>query len=202
MRKVITVSREFGSGGREVGRTLAEALNIPYYDNEILTQIVERTNLAKDYVQRVLERDTYFPFPVRTARSFAPARDVMSEQYNAIFLEQQSVIFDMAKQSDCVIVGRCADYILQDLNPLRIFVYADMKHKIERCREREEGGEHLTEKELQNMISGITKKRSKYYHFYTGQEWGDKSHYDLCINMTNITTEDAVRAIISLVNKV
>ena len=101
-----------------------------------------------------------------------------------MFAEQHNIIKELAERSDCVIVGRCADYILKEKDPFRIFVYADMESKIRRCREKGPEDEHLSDKELRQKISGIDKKRAKYYELYTGRTWGDKLNYDLCVNTT------------------
>ena len=104
----------------------------------------------------------------------------------------------MASKSDCVIVGRCADYILQEYRPFRIFVYADMASKIKRCREKGPEEEALYEKELRQKISGMDKKRAKYYAFYTGHAWGDKLNFDLCVNTTQTVIKEIVPAIAKL----
>lgn len=103
----------------------------------------------------------------------------------------------MAEKSDCVIVGRCADYILKEWRPFRIFVYADMESKIRRCREKASDGEKLTDKELKQQIAKVDKRRAKYYGSYTGNTWGDKLNYDLCIN----TTKTVIKEIVPVVAK-
>lgn len=94
-----------------------------------------------------------------------------------IYQEQSRIIREMAAKSDCIIVGRCGDYILKDQRPFRIFVYADMESKMERCREKASQEEQMTDKDLKQHILGIDKKRAKYYEFYTGHKWGDQ-HID------------------------
>ena len=91
----------------------------------------------------------------------------------------------MAEKSDCVIVGRCADYVLRDMDPFRIFVYADIDSKMKRCRERGDDAKDMSEKELKQKISSVDKKRSRYYQFYTDNNWGDRINYDLCINTSS-----------------
>ena len=117
------------------------------------------------------------------------------EQNNAIYAEQSNILREVAERSDCVIVGRCADYILREMHPLRLFVYADMPHKIARCREKAGEHEHLTDKELRQHILSVDKNRARYYQFCTGQDWGDKLNYDLCINTTYTSIKDVVEAI-------
>lgn len=107
-----------------------------------------------------------------------------------VYQEQTRIITEMSEKSDCVIVGRCADYILREFNPFRIFVYADMDSKIKRCREKASKDENLTDKELKQKITGIDKRRAKYYEFYTGHSWGDRLNFDICINTTQSAIKD------------
>ena len=97
-----------------------------------------------------------------------------------------------------VIVGRCADYILKDCKPFRIFVYADMESKIKRCREKASREEQMTDKDLKQHILGIDKKRAKYYEFYTGHKWGDKLNFDMCINTSHMAIKEMVPALVKL----
>ena len=198
MNKIITVGREFGSGGRELGRRLSETLGIAYYDQEIISEIVKRTSLSKEYVQTIEEHRPVISFPIHIGRSFYPAIDPVFEQNMAVYQEQAKVIEEMAAKSDCVIVGRCADYVLREQNPFRLFVYADMESKMKRCRTKGPEDEKLTDRELKQKIQGIDKKRAKYYEFYTGNKWGDKLNFDLCINTTQTQIKEIVPAIAKL----
>ena len=188
--KIITIGRQFGSGGRELGRRLAEALQIAYYDKEILTEISKRTQLTEEYVHNVVEHHPYPLLPITVGHSLYP--DMAFQLQQSVYTEQSNIIKEMAAASDCVIVGRCADYILNDINPFRIFVYADMESRIARCHARAPEGEHLSDKELKQMIQKVDKGRAKYYEFYTGEKWGDKSSYDLCINTSNVVIKELV----------
>ena len=183
---IITIGREFGSGGRELGRHLAEILNCAYYDREIIAEIAKRTSLSEQYVKNITEQKPVIPFPIHTGRTFWA---VIPDYNQSVQQEQHKVILEIAeKTSDCVIVGRGADYILREKNLFRLFVYSDMASKIARCRKNEnadyESGEALTDKELARRIEQIDRGRSDYYEFYTGQIWGAKENYDLCINTT------------------
>ncbi|HIR93741.1 MAG TPA: cytidylate kinase-like family protein, partial [Candidatus Egerieimonas intestinavium] len=128
-------------------------------------------------------------------RTFTLPPNTISDQAQTVYIEQSKVIRDMAQKSDCVIVGRCADYVLRELSPFRLFIYADMKFKMERCRKKGQEKEILNDQELQRKIRSIDKARSKYYQFYTDQVWGDKKNYDLCINTSDIEIKRAVDAI-------
>ncbi len=185
MNQIITIGREFGSGGRELGRRLARELGFDYYDKEILTQIAERTSLSEDYVQRVVENQPHQLYPITTGRSFLYVDTQPLQQAGAVYQAQQEIITRMADESSCVIVGRCADFILRERKPFRIFVYADMASRIARCRERAPEGESLTDREYRQQIQRVDKARAKYYEFYTDRKWGDKLNYELCINTTN-----------------
>ncbi len=187
---VITLGREFGSGGRELGRRLADKLQIAYYDKEILTEIAKRTQLTEEYVHNVVEHHPYPLLPITIGHSLYP--DMTFQIQQSVYIEQSNIIKEMAAASDCVIVGRCADYILKDIKPFRIFVYADMESRIRRCHERAPEGEHLSDKEMRQMIQKVDKGRAKYYEFYTGSKWGDKSDYDLCINTSNVVIKELV----------
>jgi len=182
MNKVITIGREFGSGGRELGRRLAEKLGFAYYDNEIITEIAKRTSLSEEYVRQVTERRPVAPFPIHVASSFFHMPDSAFKQGIAVFAEQHKLLRELSEKSDCVIVGRCADYILRDENPLRIFVYADAESKLARCMARMKDGENASEKEVKRKMAEMDRNRSEYYSFFSDKKWGDRSTYDLMIN--------------------
>ncbi len=184
MNKVITVSREFSSGGREFARRLADKLNFAYYDSEIITELAKRTNLAEEYISSLNERSPAPLLPITVGNTFSPIVDVRWEHQNKIFAEQSKLLRELAEKSDCVIVGRCADYSLREFNPIRVRLYADMESRIERCKSRAADGENLTDREIKQRINEIDKSRSKYYQFYTGKKWDDMLNYDICINTT------------------
>ena len=191
MNRVITIGREFGSGGRELGRRLAEHLGIAYYDREIMTEIAKRTSLSERYIHQVVEKRPVPLLPITIGHTFSPLLDAAFEQNQSIYQEHRKLICDLAERSDCVIVGRCADYILREYDGVtKLFLYADMPSKVERCRRKGPEHEHLSDRELRQHIQRVNKNRAKYYEFYTGQIWGDKANYDLCINTTHIHIKD------------
>lgn len=198
MNKIITIGREFGSGGRELGRRLAEKLQIAYYDQEIIAEIAKRTSMSEQYIQQIVEHRPIVSFPIHTGRSFYPAVNPFLEQSHSIFHEQGNIIREMAEKSDCVIVGRCADYILQDQNPFRIFVYANMESKIKRCREKAPEQEQMNDRELEKHILAIDKNRAKYYNYYTDQKWGERLNYDFCINTSKTIIKEIVPVLAKL----
>ena len=198
MNRIITIGREFGSGGRELGRRLAEELQIEYYDREILTEIAKHTSLAEEYIQNVVERQPHSLLPITIGRSFSYAENYAFQQAQSVFQAQSKIIRELAERSDCVIIGRCADYILQEYKPFRIFVYADMESRVRRCLDRSTEQENFTAKDMKRHIQDIDRNRAKYYEFYTGLRWGDKLNYDLCINTTDAVIKEMVPAVAKL----
>ncbi len=199
MKRVIAIGREFGCGGREFGQRLAGALQVAYYDKEIVSEIARRTELAEQYVQQIVEKRPIPLFPLTTQQSFGLVASVLNPSLS-IYQEQSRIIEEMARKSDCVIVGRCADYILSDAKPFRIFLYADMPSRIERCRQRATNAKEreMSDKEMARMIRRIDKSRAAYYEFYTGLTWGEKSHYDLCLNTACAPMDQLVLSIVRL----
>ena len=198
MNKVITLGRQFGSGGRELGRRLAEALGIEYYDKEILAAIAQHTQLSEEYVHNVIERTPHSLFPITVGQSFSYVSDYPLQQMNAIYQAQSDIIKDMAAKSDCVIVGRCADYILRESKPTRLFVYADMDSRVRRCMERSPAAEKLTDREIRRQIQRLDKNRADYYEYYTDSKWGDMDNYDLCVNTAGQDIKELARRLAKL----
>lgn len=195
MNKVITIGREFGSGGREFGRRLAERLGYQYYDKEIIVEIAKKTQLSEGYVDQVLEQKPTQLIPITYGHSIYVNDAYQMRQVQSVYQAQCEILKSLVEKGNCVIVGRCADYILRNYNPFRIFVYADIESRVARCISRKTKDENYTEKEFKKIIKKIDKNRAKYYDFYTGQVWGDKSNYDLCINTTNAVIKEIVPVI-------
>ena len=179
---IITISREFGSGGRELGKRLADHLGYRYYDREIIAAIAERSHMDSNYVENTLEQPVWQAPSPTFRHSFTTTSLFQSEQLN-LLLEQRKVLEDIAqKNEDCVIVGRNADVVLADYHPLSLFVCADMDAKILRCRERAQEGEALSDKQIQQKIKSIDKNRAKVREMITGSVWGDPHAYHLTLN--------------------
>ncbi|HBM96971.1 TPA: cytidylate kinase-like family protein [bacterium UBP9_UBA11836] len=195
MGRIITVGREFGSGGRELGRRLAQNLGIAYYDRQIVTEIAKRTALTEDYVQHLTESSPAALLPISIGRSFYPVVDPVMQQNLSVYAEQHKLLAELAEKSDCVIVGRGADYILRDKKPFRIFVYADSDSKVMRCLMRKNPEEKLTEKEIKKKIESIDAHRAKYYEFISGNKWGVRENYDLMINTSNRDIKKIAKAL-------
>ena len=193
MNRVITIGREFGSGGREMGVRLANELGIQYYDKEIITGIVNHTEYTEGYVREIVEGNTRKILPLTIGRSLDVDVDYQITQMQDIVKAQTEVIKEMAAKSDCVIVGRCADYILEDedakgnIQLFKLFVHASMESRIRRCMERKTEEEaDMTEKDMEKQIRRIDKERANYYSNYTLRKWGAKENYDICFNTTNM----------------
>ena len=182
MRRIITIGREFGSGGRELGRRLAEELGYAYYDQEIVAEIAQRTALSEVYVRQILEHRPVTAFPIRIGRTFTTIVNSQQEQWNDVFRQQCQILKELADKANCVIVGRCADWMLREYRPFRIFVYADMEHRMLHCRQKGAEHEHMSDRELRQHIQEVDRHRASYYRHCTDRKWGDKENYDLCIN--------------------
>ncbi len=184
--RIITISREFGSGGRELGKRLADALGFAYYDREIVSSIAEKCNLDEGYVENVLRKGLTINVPVTFGHTFYFYSDPTSENELKVLNTQQQIIKELALRGDCVMVGRSSGIILEKYNPLRLFVYADMEWKVKRCRERASADEHLTDRELEKKIRQIDAGRARHQKLLTDRKWGAPEGYDLCINTTSL----------------
>jgi cytidylate kinase len=195
--KIITISREFGSGGRELGKRLAGHLSFDYYDKEILTSIAKDTGLDEKYITDILEQHGWQSFPITFRRSFTYVGALsIQSTHTELLLEQKRVIEKIAKVGhDCVIVGRNADILLQQYNPFSLFVCASMEARVRRCMERAAAEEHLTEKEIMRNIHHIDKNRAQTHSILTDSKWGDKSAYQLILNTTNWNIKDLTPAV-------
>ncbi len=198
MNKIITIGREFGSGGREFGRRLAEELNFEYYDKEIITEIAKKASLSEEYIRQIVERKPHHLYPITIGHTMNYANTYQIKQIQTIYQAQCDLLKDLANKSNCIIVGRCADYILRDYQPFKIFVYASLESRMKRCIERATEDEKWDNSQLKKNILKIDKERARYYEFYTSQKWGDKANYDLCIN----TTDTSIKEIIPIIAKI
>ncbi len=188
MNKIVTISREFGSGGREIGKRLSDKLNLTYYDKEIITEISKETGLSEEYIINISEKGIY-PIAFNFGRSFASFGNLQSNQ-TEILVKQQEVLKKIAEKGNCIIVGRGADITLKDYNTMNIFVYSDMKSKINRCKTKAVEGENLSEKELEKKIIQVDKK--DFHNLISNLEWGNKNNYNLCINTSGLEIKDII----------
>lgn len=190
--RIITIGREFGSGGRELGKRLADTLHIPCYDRQIIEEVAKLHGLAPDHVERISEADIRTIYPMTIGRRFYAA-PMINEDRVKIAVSQQEVIKKLARQGDCVIVGRCADIILRDMHPLNLFVYADEDSKVARCLERAENGE--TRKMILQQMRKIDRDRAAFHELLTDKKWGEKETYHLCINTSGKEIKQLIHAL-------
>ena len=198
--KIITISREFGSGGRELGKRLAAALGIPCYDNEIIEMIAKENGFDERYVANVSEKSIESAYPLTIGHRFTMAPMQLMDQSIRVATAQRKIIENFAEQGDCVIVGRCADVILEDMKPLNLFVYADMDSKLQRCMERAPENENLSENELERKIKQIDKQRAQHRQMYSDTKWGNKEGYHLCINTSGKEIKKLIPSLARFVN--
>ncbi len=194
MRRVITVSREFGSGGRELGKRLADELGFAYYDREIVTTLAKRTGMDEGYLEHQLESGPVVSYPVHFAQSFTQL-SAISDTAMQIMSMQSGLIRELAAKGDCVIVGRAADSILEEYKPFKLFVYAEQEAKLARCKSRAREDENLSDKEILRQMKKIDRARAEYHDIIAAHAWGERTGYHLCINTTGIEIKRIVPAV-------
>lgn len=180
---LITIDREFGSGGRELGRRLAEELGIAYYDKEIVAAISKKTDYCMDYIEQVSESKPVSLLPIHYGQTLSFGFDQTMQQNMSILEIQNEILADLSNRSSCIIIGRAADYILRDMKPFRIFVYANDEYKINRFKKFDEND--TSEKVILRKLKEVDKNRMKYYEFVTAQKWGDRHNYDLLVDSSS-----------------
>ena len=191
--RIITINREFGSGGREFGKRLADSLGFAYFDHEILEELSKKLALDQSYLEHTLETNWQQHHTLSIGKTLATSNRMSKN--SLLLAEQHKLIKQLATQGDCVIVGRNADTVLAELHPLRIFVYADMPSKIARCRERETETENFSDKEWAQKIKDIDKGRADVHDMMASiYPWSDKRGYDLCINTSAMVIKTIIPA--------
>lgn len=189
MGKVITISRQYGSGGRELGEKLAKKLGIPLYDKELLNLIAEKekieVSLLESFDEMEPDLDNY------TVRNVMP--DYQISMAKKVFAAYSRTILALSEKEDCVIVGRCADVILPD--SVRIFVYADMDYRLARIKSIEQSSEN----EARKLIRKMDNRRRDYRKFYCEQDWGIITDYDLCLNTGKTGVDGAVESALAYI---
>ncbi len=190
--RIVTISRQFGSGGRTIGRQLAEKLGIPCYDNELIDKLAEESGFAKDYIA---ERGEYTTHANWFLNAFSTSRSPYPSNQDYLWNTQCRIITELAKQGSCVIIGRCADYILQErADCLRVFIHADLEKRAERIVKLYGESDDAPEKRLLDK----DKRRSAYYRFYTDTEWGVASNYHISLDSGSIGIAKCVDILSSL----
>ena len=187
--RVITISREFGSGGRTIGKNVAEMLGIPCYDSELIHKIAAESGFDEYYIKEAGEYASAGFLSFLSNRAFGPT----NEDY--LWKIQCKIITELAEKGPCLIVGRCADYILRDkVNCLKVFIHADIKFRSERAvsvyGERDESPEQ--------RIREKDKRRAAYHRFYTNMKWGHAQNYDLTLNSGTLGIDQCSKIIVEL----
>ena len=195
-KKIVTISRQYGSGGRYIGENLAKAMGVPCYDEKLIDMVAKESGFAQSFVAEKGERMTgSLLFNIASSLSFA--NNVFSTNngvtlQDEIYFTQNRIIKELADKGPCVIGGRCADYILREREDcLNVFIFADNESKIERA----EKYFNITREEAPAVLKKKDKARANHYKYYTDQEWGMASNYDLCLNSGLIGIEGCVKAI-------
>ena len=175
--RIITIGRQFGSGGRTIGREVAEKLGIPCYDHELIEKLAEESGLSKDYIR---DESEYASHSSWTAVAFSSVRSMgVPSNQDYLWAIQRKIILQLGEKENCVIVGRCADAILEDTaDLLKVFIHADFDHRARRIVEKYGETEVPTEKRLRDK----DKRRALYYQFYTDLEWGNVDHYHITLD--------------------
>ena len=210
MPRVITIGRQFGSGGHEVGSRLAKKMGIPFYDKEILSLTAKNSRFAESYLEKMDEQKPSFlnvgsAGLMSGAGGTSSAQGAITQFYNLspndqIFLEASKVMHSLAEKGPCVIVGRCADYILRELDPINFFICADIQDRVARKLALDEHST-MTEQEMEKLIRQTDKSRSKYYEYYSHETWGAAYNYHMCINTSVVGVDGAVEIIMKFVEE-
>lgn len=190
---VITISRELGSGGRYIGEELAKKLNISFYDSQIISKVAEETGFAEDFVQQAGE---YSPFKSIFSYSLVTRDYSGSSLEDYVYSVQRKLILELAEKGPCVIVGRCADYILSERTDcLNVFVHGNIEDKVVRVMKYK----NIGEKEARRLIKDTDKRRRVNYNYYTDRQWGKSQNYDICLNSTSLGTDNCVNILYDMV---
>ncbi len=194
---IITIARQYGSGGREIGERVAELLGIPLYDKEIITDAAAKGSLDEDVIKKVDESAAN-----SLLYTLAMGSNILGTTMHfgykmplndKLFILQSEVIKGYAKEGSCVVIGRCADYVLKDEpNVLRIFIFGDLDHRQARVAERHP---EIKSSQIIDVINKTDKRRSSYYNFYTGNKWGKYDNYDMTINSSTLGIEHTAQVI-------
>lgn len=191
MNRIITISREFGSGGREVGKRLAEQLGYAYYDSEIITLLAKETGISEEYIKNISEKGMH-PYPFQFSKSFSIYGKLHNNQ-TELLISQQKILKEIAKKGNAVIVGRGANIILKEYSPMNLFIHANLESKLKRCRSKASNQEKLSDGEIIKEIRLIDKNRKKYHELISNNTWGKKENYHLCINTSNLEIKTIIK---------
>ncbi len=196
---IITIGREFGSGGREIGELLAQRLGVKCYDKLLLKLAAEQSGISEKLFEMNDERNVRSISASLLTNSYFSTVSTRQPMLVQLFLAQFNAIRSLEDKGTCVIIGRCADDVLKNYpHKLRVFVCADKYKKIERVMARHE----CSEKEAEKLIRKTDKARAKYYNYFSSGIWGDARTYDLCVNSSVLGIEGTVNAIIAFAEQI
>ena len=198
---IITIGRQFGSGGREIGEALAKKLNIPYYDKELISLAAKESGMDAEVFNHVDERATNSLLYSLSMGLYSFGNNLTNTHElpvnDRLYILQHQIIKKLASEGPCVIVGRCADYVLREYeNCVNIFIHADMEYRKQRAIEIHD----VKSNKAEQIINKTDKIRANYYGFYSGKKWGQAQNYDLSIDSSKLTTDQAVALIESYLN--
>ena len=203
MKTVITIARSYGSGGKTLGKLLADKMGINCYDREIIRMASDTSGINEELFGRVDEKLKKSPlYGIMRSNPYKGDGVIPPESSNFVsddnlFNYQAQVIKELAEKESCVIIGRCADYVLKDNpNVIRLYLYAPL----EDCVKRVMAQNSITEKETIKKIETIDKYRSDYYKYYTGKEWNDARNYDFCLNTTSMSYEKLIQVVENIIS--
>lgn len=192
-KQIITISREFGSGGRLIGRRLADDLGIPYYDKELLTRISEESGFSREMMEEAeMKAKSSFFYSLSSAFGTGDSGPDSLSLNERFFLAQFDTIKKIAEEGSCVIVGRCADYVLRgEPGATNIYIYAEAEDKIKRAVE----AYGVPEKDVKKLMKDTDKARANYYNYHTGRKWGEPVNYNLSLDSGYISIDNIVQLI-------
>ena len=192
-KTIITLGREYCTGGRYIAEDVANALGIKLYDKELITMAAKNSGLSEEAVAASEKRHTHsLLYSLYTMGNELPLGD-------QVFILQSRIIKQLADEGPCVIVGRCADVILKDYHPLNLFVYANAESKIQRCIDRAPEGEHLSRNDIARRMKQVDKNRAQYRQMFADSKWGAKETYHLCVNTSGHQIKDLIPGLAAFV---
>ena len=204
-KHIITVARQFGSGGREIAKALADELGIDFYDKELISMAAKESGMSPEVFEKIDEQATnslLYSLSMglyNFGNGFSAMGDLPVN--DKLYIIQHKMIKKLADKGPCVILGRCGDYVLKDYdNVVSIFINADMEYRKEHAIKYH----NVDKRRAEQVVNKADKNRANYYSFYSGQKWGQAQNYDLCINSGRMTRDDAVSVIktyVSLLDK-
>lgn len=198
MNTIITIGRQFGSGGREIGIRLAKALNVPFYDKELLRKAAEKSGLCEKIFENFDERPKSLLYSIAMDSYLfsLPGAGASDSLEQKVYLATYDAIRHVADEGPCVLIGRCADYALKDRDDvINLFITAPLENRIKRVAARN----GISENEAKDRIKKTDKSRASYYNYYSAKDWGDAKSYDLCIDSSLLGIDGTVELLKDLI---